>query len=97
MGCTIRNCPGGVHAFSAKFVGVLQGLFDDFRFGDFEACGSGTFDLKTGTKWNTARGQNETLHTGYWDSVSFCIFLYFHWGFYQKLVKKSLSHFFGAF
>lgn len=54
--------------FSAKFVGVSQGLFDDFCFGDFEADGSGVFDVQTGTKWNTARSQNETnetLHAGY--------------------------------
>ena len=53
--CTIRNCRGGVHAFSAKFVGVFQGLFGDFRFGDFEACGSGVFDDQTGIKWNAPR------------------------------------------
>ena len=43
---------GGVHAFSAKFVGMFQGLFDDFRFDDFEACGLGIFGLQTGTKRN---------------------------------------------
>ena len=44
---------GGVHAFSARFVGGLQGLFDDFHFGGFEVRGSGIFDVQTGTKWNT--------------------------------------------
>jgi len=43
---------GGVHAFSARFVGVFEGISEDFYFGDFEACGSGVFDVKTGTKWN---------------------------------------------
>lgn len=47
---------GGVHAFSARFVGVLQGLFDGFCFDDFEVCESGVFDVQIGTKWNTARG-----------------------------------------
>ncbi|MCR4311220.1 MAG: hypothetical protein NUV54_01465, partial [Candidatus Taylorbacteria bacterium] len=67
---------GGVHAFSAKFIGVFQGLFYDFRLGDFEACGSDVFDVQTGARWNTVPWQsetNKTINTGYLPGADWCI------------------------